>query len=267
MKKKFPTSFLKIRNELYEVQFTRWKHLLNFRSPYSLLKAIYYIETASFFLFTTQRIIKSPNLVTFFYILSGLLGAVLIHSSDSDLFLIGLFLVFTKGTFDWADGPLARRLNKTSFIGHALDVYGAYLNDLAFRVSFIFFTIKYFPDLSFLLPIFLFIVVTGKFSQHADILFSQKEESQSEKNNSFIQEVENPIQSKGLIKWYFIYEAFLDSRARSIDFLLLMLLLNYLFESYMPILLLVLSLLIVLRSIISHIASLYYVFNVYNSLK
>ena len=61
-----------IRNKIYSVEFERWKNLLNIYSPYSLFKAIYYIETASLFLFLTQKIIKSPNLVTMLYIFCGL---------------------------------------------------------------------------------------------------------------------------------------------------------------------------------------------------
>ena len=45
------TQYKIIRNKIYSVQFERWKNLLNIKSPYSLFKAIYYIETASLFLF------------------------------------------------------------------------------------------------------------------------------------------------------------------------------------------------------------------------
>ena len=41
--------YKEIRRQIYSVQFKRWKHILNIKAPYSLMKGIYYIETASFF--------------------------------------------------------------------------------------------------------------------------------------------------------------------------------------------------------------------------
>ena len=95
----------KIRKTMYSVQLTRWAHLINIKSPYTLIKAIYYMETASLFLFITQKIIKSPNFITFLYALTGVIGSFLLLSSQETMFYIGIFMVFTKGTFDWADGP------------------------------------------------------------------------------------------------------------------------------------------------------------------
>ena len=148
-----------IRKTMYSTQFARWSHLINIKAPYTLAKSIYYMETASLFLFLTQKIIKSPNFITLLYALSGVIGAFLLNSSQETLFYIGIFMVFTKGTFDWADGPLARRLNKTSFLGHALDTYGAHLNDAAFRVAFIYYTLGYFSEIMYLFPILAFILL------------------------------------------------------------------------------------------------------------
>ena len=249
---------------MYRVQLTRWKELINIKSPYTLIKAVYYIETASLLLFTTQGVIKSPNFLTFLYIVTGTIGAFLLSSDQESLFYIGLFLVFTKGTFDWADGPLARRLNKTSFLGHALDVYGAYVNDLAFRLAFVYYTLKYYPDLMYLFPVAAFILLITKFSSFADILYHQKNtKSITSKDNEFEEGLKPSKNAKGITKWYYRYEAFLDARARSIDFLLLVLLVDVVFDYSLSILLLSLSMLIILRSIVMYMAGIYYAFNVY----
>jgi len=261
--------YSKIRSELYRVQLTRWADLINIRSPYTLVKAVYYIETASLFLYTTQKIIKSPNFVTFLYMTVGVIGAFLLNSKDANLFFLGVFMVFTKGTFDWADGPLARRLSKTSFLGHALDVYGAYITDMAFRISFVYYVLGYYPDLMFLFPIIAFVLLIGKLNSLADILYYQKSaESISNKDktgrdNKLEEGLKNPKNAAGIVKWYHRYEAILDARARSIDFLLLVLLVDFVFDYDLSILLLFLAFLIVLRSVVMYAAGAYYTFNVY----
>jgi len=261
--------YKKIRSELYRVQLTRWADLINIKSPYTLVKAVYYIETASLFLYTTQKIIKSPNFVTFLYMIVGVIGAFLLNSKDVDLFFLGVFMVFTKGTFDWADGPLARRLNKTSFLGHALDVYGAYITDMAFRISFVYYALGHYPDLMFLFPMIAFVLLIGKLNWFSDILYYQKStESTSDKDkvsrdNKLKEDLKDPENATGIVKWYYRYEALLDARARSIDFLLLVLLVDFVLDYDLSILLLFLSMLIVLRSVVTYAAGVYYAFNAY----
>ena len=118
-------NFFSIRSDIYKYNFSLHGGLINHKSPYLLIKSIYYFETASLFLCVTLNIIKSSRYITLLYLLTGVIGAFLLNSSHDTIFYLGVFMVFTKGTFDWADGPLARRLNKTSFLGHVLDCYGA----------------------------------------------------------------------------------------------------------------------------------------------
>jgi phosphatidylglycerophosphate synthase len=252
--------YKKIRKTMYGVQLTRWSHLINIKSPYTYMKAVYYMETASLFLFVTQKIIKSPNFITLLYILTGVIGALLLNSSTEVFMYLGVFMVFTSGTFDWADGPLARRLNKASFLGYALDSYGALVNDAAFRVAFVYYSLSYYPDLMFLFPIIAILLLITKFRLFSGFLYYQKsagDSSNRDKNN----EPEENI--KGIAKWYYKYEAFLDARARSIDFLLLILLVDVFFNYDLSILLLALSMLIVLRSVVMYVAGVYFALNVY----
>ncbi len=256
-----------IRDKIYSVQFERWKNLLNINSPYSLFKAIYYIETASLFLFLTQKIIKSPNLVTILYILCGLLGSsLIIINPNNHLLFLGIFMVFTRGTFDWADGPLARRLNKTSFLGHALDEYGAHVCDASFRIAFIFYTLNYYQDYMFFFPIFSFFILITKFNLFSDSLYfkSLEEKKSSNKimrNNQF----QNTIRQDNsrILKIYNFYVSILDERARGIDFLLLILLSDLTFDFINPSILLILTLLIVLRALVKYAATSYLAYKTY----
>jgi len=259
--------YQKIRKEMYRVQLTRWADLINIKSPYTLVKAAYYIETASLFLFLTQSIIRSPNFITVLYAITGVVGAFLLNSEQNTYFYLGIFMVFTKGTFDWADGPLARRLNKTSFIGGALDSYGAHVSDVAFRVAFVYYTLGYFPELMFLFPVLSFILVVTDFRLYSDsqyikvILDTNKNEIRDGVYENDIRSGNNSDNS--LKKWYLRYVSFLDDRARSIDSLLLILMMDFIFDYDLSILLLATSLFIILRAIVMYVAGVYFVFKVY----
>jgi len=254
---------------MYDVQLRRWSDLINIRSPYTLIKSVYYMETATFFLFVTQKIIKSPNFVTLLYALTGVIGAFLLNSPQEVLFYIGLFMVFTKGTFDWADGPLARRLDKTSFLGYAFDEYGAYVSDAAFRLAFIYYTLQYFPELMYLFPIIAFTLLITKFSFFVDYLYFKKiidnplENNDKSRNKEFEKAVKDPKEAPFLVKWYHRYVSFLDARARSIDFLLLILIIDSSYDDDLSELLLALSLFLILRAIVMYLASIYSALKVY----
>ena len=175
-------------------------------------------------------------------------------------------MVFTKGTFDWADGPLARRLNKTSFIGHALDSYGAYISDVAFRISFVYFTLTYFPKFMFLFPIVSFILLATDFRLFTNSLYiaTNLNNDVSIRSTGFEEKLRDKNNRTGIAKLYFLYESFLDARSRNIDFLLLILFFEVAFDYNLQLVLLILSVLILLRSIVKFVASVYFVFNVYN---
>mgnify|MGYP001191284105 CR=1 FL=1 len=268
-------NFFSIRKDIYQhnitMQKSRGENLISLRYPYSTLKSIYYVETASIFLFTTQKIIKSPNFITLIYILFGVVGSFLVAISPSKtLFYIGLFMVFTKGTFDWADGVLARKLNKTSFLGHALDVYGANICDAAFRLAFVFYTLKYYPDYMFLLPLFSFFLLITRFNIFSDFLFLKQIQNSSDNiQKKIINNYEKDFsQEKKLIyiiKLYKIYISFLDERARGIDLLLLVLLFDALSDENISYLLLILSFLIILRSLIKYFVTSYLAFKNYKN--
>lgn len=262
-------NFFSIRKDIYRHNLSQQNDsLINIKYPYSSIKSIYYMETASVFLFLTQKIIKSPNLITFFYIFTGLVGAFLISFSQNNLnFYLGLFMVFTKGTFDWADGALARRLNKTSFLGHAMDEYGANICDAAFRVAFVFYTMNYYPDYIPIFPLFAFVILITKFNMFTDLLYYKnfRNDFKLKEKNNFEENLRQGKKMRKITKLYNIYTSFLDARARGTDFLILILLINIMSDINTNYLLLVFSLLIILRAIVEYVATAYLAFQNYRN--
>ena len=260
-------SFLSIRDDIYHHNLSEYGDLINSKSPYTLVKAVYYIETASIFLFLTQNVIKSPNFITMLYVIAGVVGAFLLNSEQGTFFNLGVFLVFTKGTFDWADGPLARYLNKTSFIGSVFDSYGAYISDVAFRVAFLFYTLSYFPDLMFLFPVLSFVLLVTDFRIFSDYQYVKLLSSNLEKKTREILNVTSvesvDSDDNNLKKWYLLYVSFLDDRARSIDLLLLILVADFFLSYDFSTFLLAISIFIIIRATIMYVAGVYFVFKVY----
>ena len=176
-------------------------------------------------------------------------------------------MVFTKGTFDWADGALARRLNKTSFLGHALDVYGANICDAAFQMAFIFYTMNYYPEYMFLFPLFAFVLLITKFNMFSDVLYYKSIRDghtiHDKKKNNFEENLRQGKKMEQITKLYNIYTSFLDARARSTDFLVLILLIDGISDVDITFLLLILSALIILRAFVRYIATVYLAFQNY----
>ena len=77
--------------------------------------------------------------------------------------------------------------------------------------------------------------------------------------------VNESIKISNLKKWYALYISILDDRSRSIDFLLLIILFDYILDYDLTFLLLSLSLLIVLRAIVIYVAGFYFAFKVYDA--
>ena len=141
--------------ELYrqqvEYNYRQSKYIKQFfRYPYSYVKARYYMFFAALLVWFLQRTCIEPNSVTKVYIALGIVSAILLASGYTSLILIGLFLVFSKGVVDWADGHLARLKKKQSLSGHILDVFGARVHSIAFFTALGFYQFQLHDEIWFL---------------------------------------------------------------------------------------------------------------------
>jgi hypothetical protein len=118
-----------------------------------------------------------------------------------------------------------------------------------------------------LFPILSFILLVTDFRLFSDFQFLKTitgVEKPNARNNDFEKDIRDQNTVSGLKKWYFRYTSFLDSRARSIDSLLLLLLVDFTFDYDLSILLLIISGFIILRAIVMYIASVYFTFKTYS---
>ena len=154
-------------------------------------------------------------------------------------------IFFNKGILDWSDGKLARIKYKPSLTGHILDVYGATLNSVGLIIGLGFFVINQ-TGYDFL--VYLIVVVTFF---HSEVYTSAGKKIILENLNSILNQnktsekviVEdikkekyiNKIQIK-YPKWLQKFKIILDDNAKSVDLILLFILIdvysNYNFSFY-----------------------------------
>ena len=141
MKEQKKLGYKKLRKIHYLNQFKKGRLLgadmtKFYNSPYTYLKARYYVETSVLIVYFSQFTKITPNFLTFIYIILGIISGPFLASGNSLLILIALIILFTKGSFDWADGLLARIQNKSSELGNVLDNWGSLVGTYSYLFGF-----------------------------------------------------------------------------------------------------------------------------------
>jgi hypothetical protein len=205
-------------------------YIVNFKgSPYSYIKARYYMFFASLLVFWLQNKSIHPNTITKMYIFSGFLGAILLAIPTHETFLVSIFLIFSKGIFDWTDGHLARLKGQTSLTGHVLDIYGARIHSVTFVIALGIYQYFYFNEnVIFLFMLFVYPFCYGtlltKFSNQ--YILDGISAKSLEENSSASDPAPSVKTTYSSIYRFSVW--FLDDRSRTIDFVLLVLFLEYL---------------------------------------
>jgi hypothetical protein len=228
-----------IRSQIYTNQ-RRWifsigEDLDNFKKyPYTCLKSRIYIEAAAMLVTLLQYTKIAPNQLTLFYTFLGPFSIMLtFYGTDISYFLALLNFVLFKGFIDWSDGALARIQNKCSDVGAILDPWGAHVNSYSFHICLGIFLFNISNNI-----IFIFTAMSIVFFRAIDIRdyknallgknLSDEIQLKGSKENvshniSFIN------RSSSLFNLYMIFTFILDDRARMVDSILFIFILDYLF--------------------------------------
>lgn len=207
------------------------------KNPYTFLKSRFYIECSVVLVTILLRTKIHPNTVTAIYGALGLIGGVLIAIPFPETIIAGILIFFVKGIWDWADGHLARATGRTSITGTILDPYGAHLNDLGLQIGLGFYVV-----FSLNIPLALYFIPFVPFCYAANLIFySQRllfsEIAFSKPNEQFApnSKVDSSFSSNEEINknslgaffgLYRILENVLDARARGVDFVCFVILLE-----------------------------------------
>jgi len=238
-----PPPFLEIRKQLYEHNYWIVPHIADWRSnPYTFVKSLFYLELATVVVFLSLKSGITANTVTIAYGFAGILGGVLLSIPHKWTIFAALLIFFTKSSLDWADGIIARLNRQSSLTGHTLDIYGAHLNALGFQMGVGFYVAQKSGDPFFfyLIPLIPFFLSTGLTNFGYHYLFDFSTETALKK---ILQGKESPTARSGGSKkptgngesrWkrYAWLTGILDDRARSVDFVMLLIVLEYLYPPF-----------------------------------
>ena len=231
-------------NEIWNILYTYQKKdnlenhnfdLDDFKSnPYSYLKWKFYFLTSCPILYLLVRTEIKPNHVSLFYAFFGILTLFFLgFPSENKIYIyVGLLLAFTKTTIDTCDGFLARLKNQKSISGHMLDWYGAHVNAIGFQSGMGFYLAnnenEIFFYLAFLIPFFYAIklksfaytTMFNEIIENKDYLDkTHPVQIKDNKNKEFKIKKETK-------KYYKLFSSILDDRARSVDFIILLFILE-----------------------------------------
>lgn len=225
--------------ELYrqqvEYNYGKSKYIKQFfRYPYSFVKARYYMFFAALLVWFLQRTDIDPNSVTKVYIALGIISAIFLASGHSMLILLALFLIFSKGVVDWADGHLARLKKKQSLSGHILDIFGARVHSIAFFTALGFYQFQLHNEIWFLYLVCAYPISFGLLMHRFryKYLFEQVQyapiQINRQRNKSDLSSVRSTVSSNNILKLLeFAAINILDDRSRSIDLICLLILCDH----------------------------------------
>jgi phosphatidylglycerophosphate synthase len=234
-----------------------------YKSPYSWLKARFYMEISAILVFLLLKTKLNPNTITITYGLSAVLGGVLIASGEFLFVIIGVGIFFMRGVLDWADGHYARKIGKTSLTGHILDVYGAVLGSVCLGVGLGLFVesrsesvLVYY--LVILYPLSRALLLTN-YSQ--SIMFKQilvmnyAGYRVQGKFNILKLEKNRKADVQSSLLYNIVYK-FLDDRARTVDFIGLIIIIDLYFETNYTF---ILFIVLVVKWVVAYVGSFYVV--------
>ena len=214
------------RDELVDIaNIDDWKF-----SPYSCFKARIFIELSTILAFFLQRTKVSPNQITYLYTLLGVIGGILLSLNEENLIITGCLIFYFKGALDWTDGIIARLKGQKSSIGHILDAWGSDVGHLFFVSGLTVYCYNLTNNILYLFILICFLLF--KSLDFKEYLYKQS----FYEINSNSQNIENEILNNNKIvkkKDGFIYiviKSFMDERARTTDSVILVILLNLIYD-------------------------------------
>ena len=202
-----------------------WKY-----SPYNCLKARVYIELSSLLVFVFQFTRISPNQITLMCAISGVLGGVFLTLNNNTLILIACLIFYFKGALDWSDGLLARIRNETSSFGHILNAWRSHVGYILFISGLSIHCFNITNNNIYIIALICFLTIKAidfKSYLYQQSFYEILNNTQNIENN-FLKKDQIKKQEKNYL--YIFLKAFMDDRARTTDSVLLLIILNTLYD-------------------------------------
>ena len=257
-------SLKELKDIIFNHEFKRFPYLNNFKkNPYTYLKARYYMYGSTLLLFFLLKSPIKPNTITIIYGLLGIMGGILLSIPNLYLNILSLIIFFNKGILDWTDGHLARIKYEPTLTGHILDIYGATLSSISLIIGLGFFAFHQTGQdfLIYLIAITIFFnsevytsagkkIILESFNGNLSNIFTKNNDSKELSFERTAKELHR-IKYPKLIE---ISKEFLDDSAKSVDFILLIILFDLIYSYNLTFyIFLILSFKIIIRFVFSFI--------------
>lgn len=201
--------------------------------PYTYLRWRFNMEISTYLIYLFLRTSLSANFISLIYIILSPLGFFLVISGSKTIVVLGLVIFFFKSLFDYVDGYIARYRGQTTMKGHALDVYGAFVGDIFFKTSIGLFIFNKYDDVFHLKLTIIYLIcnvlLINKFYKSIFYDLTSKRIFKKTKYKNIKNFKKNSI-FYFFKKLFIILESIFDDRARSLDFLILLFLLNIFYD-------------------------------------
>lgn len=212
--------FFKIRKIYLAETFKKFKRqyeidLKSWQNPYKKIKYIFINEFGAIFSFIFFKLNIKPNYITILNILSAITILLIFILDLKNYFFLALFLIFSKNILDNVDGFIARIKKQTSRFGDRLDYYSAKIYYFTILICF-FIHIMNFEN-NFNVWIFFILIVV------LDLINPGKKFSYYRKKNKV-----NQLKKNVLLKLIALLNY--DGRTNIVDFIVLVILLELLFQ-------------------------------------
>ena len=204
------------------------------RYPYSAFKSRLYIELSVALVYLLKDTNVHPNHVTILYALAAVIGGLMLSSSSDILVVFSLLIFFLKGVLDWSDGLLARLTDRCSDEGAVLDPWGALVHSFCFLIGIGFYLFNRSHDVTYVYLMVLVIslravdVRTFTFLRVMNDIIDRRVAKAGGSIVSYSKSMDpriiGSIRHNRVARFRQLVMNILDDRARSVDFVCLLIL-------------------------------------------
>lgn len=203
-------------------------------NPYTFIKVRYYLELSSILVYLILRFTNiGPNIISMVSIICGLLVPILLSLDSIHFAICAVAIIFNKSLFDFSDGQIARIRKLTSIKGHLLDEYGGTANSIGMWLGLCLYFHHVGAEVLYLyLALIIITCLTLRIRLHSSqalihLIKNNKLscENKINKKISLIDIKKNDFRNY-VPRARIVIAAFLDDRSRSVDFILLIFLID-----------------------------------------
>lgn len=225
-------SIAELRKQQYEYHYRLYPYIKDwYRGPYTWLKATFYMELSALLVYFLLKTKIKPNALTVTYGFLGLIGGVLLAIGTKQTIIIAISIFFLKGILDWSDGHLARITGQASLTGTVLDPYASLLGNFGLQIGLGFYVAQRsgLPIFYYLIPLIPLFYAINPLSFTSSWLFNnwiKAGKIKEYKNAEYKESAQNKVLPARYRTIYKLISNFLDGRAKNVDFICLLLLIE-----------------------------------------